>query len=262
MIKLVVVDMDGTFLDDSKQKSPEYVKVIKALSDKGVQFCVASGRQMGSIKKEFQGLEDYVIFIAENGTVVEFDNEIILHQQIEREIRDEIMSKLMEYKDKKVVYCTKEMSYIDDYDEESRRNAAIYLPVHSVVNSFDEVKENPVKISIFSRNGYDSDFEELERIFSDRVKLCSSGFEWLDIINKDSSKGYAVSLIQKKLGISPQETMVFGDQMNDIEMIKSAEHSYAMKNAVDEIKKIAKYEAPSNNDFGVIQVLKKEFDIE
>lgn len=262
MIKLVVVDMDGTFLDDKKQKSPEYVKVIKELSKKGVQFCVASGRQMGSIKREFKGIEDYVIFIAENGSVVEFDNEIILHQPIDNKVRHEIIKKLKkDYSDKKLVYCTKDMSYIDDYDEESKKNAQTYFPVHTVVDNFEQVEDDPVKISIYSRNGYDEDCAEIEKIFSDRVKLCASGFEWMDIIRKDASKGNALKLIQKKLNVSTEETMAFGDQMNDIEMIENAKYSYAMENAVEAIKEKANFIAPSNNDFGVIQVLKKEFNI-
>lgn len=61
MVKLVAVDMDGTFLDDDKKKSPEYGKVINELKKKGVVFCVASGRQMASIKKEFSGYENGMV---------------------------------------------------------------------------------------------------------------------------------------------------------------------------------------------------------
>ncbi len=68
--------------------------------------------------------------------------------------------------------------------------------------------------------------------------------------------------MQGMLGISPQETMAFGDQMNDFEMINQAYYSYAMDNAIDEIKQIARYTAPSNKDFGVVSVLKDVFAID
>lgn len=43
--------------------------------------------------------------------------------------------------------------------------------------------------------------------------------------------------------------------MNDTEMLKLAGYSYAMANAEEQVKQIAKYEAPSNNDDGVLEVL-------
>ena len=42
-----------------------------------------------------------------------------------------------------------------------------------------------------------------------------------------------------------------------VEMLQNCGESYAMENAHDEIKKVAKYIAPSNDDEGVMQVLKK-----
>ena len=50
--------------------------------------------------------------------------------------------------------------------------------------------------------------------------------------------------------------------MNDFEMINQAYYSYAMDNAIDEIKQIARYTAPSNKDFGVVSVLKDVFAID
>lgn len=56
--------------------------------------------------------------------------------------------------------------------------------------------------------------------------------------------------------------MAFGDQMNDFEMLSEAYYSYAMDNAVEKIKQISRFSAPSNNEFGVIQILKKHFNID
>lgn len=53
--------------------------------------------------------------------------------------------------------------------------------------------------------------------------------------------------------------MVFGDGGNDIEMLKLAKYSFAMANAPQEIKSIAHYEAPSNQENGVLQILSNYF---
>ena len=52
--------------------------------------------------------------------------------------------------------------------------------------------------------------------------------------------------------------MAFGDQMNDYTLLKSVKYSYAMANAVLKIKEISYGIAPSNDEQGVLQVIKKE----
>ena len=73
-----------------------------------------------------------------------------------------------------------------------------------------------------------------------------------------ANKGVALQHIQKVLNIKPEETMVFGDMFNDLEMIQGAHHSYAMKNAHPEIIKAANFvTAFDNNNSGVVDVIKK-----
>ena len=57
--------------------------------------------------------------------------------------------------------------------------------------------------------------------------------------------------------IKNHEVMVFGDYNNDLEMLALTDYSFAMANAHPDVKKIAKYETRSNNDFGVEQILEK-----
>lgn len=83
-----------------------------------------------------------------------------------------------------------------------------------------------------------------------------AGEIWLDFLNRDASKGNAIRSIQETLGISPEETMVFGDNFNDIKMFHSAKESYAVGNAVEAVKKEAKYVTDTNVNDGVLKVLK------
>ena len=82
-----------------------------------------------------------------------------------------------------------------------------------------------------------------------------SGSVWIDINNKGINKGDAVKKLQKDLNISYDETMVFGDYLNDAEMMASCNHSYAVANAHEEIKKMAKFIAPSNKKNGVLSTI-------
>ena len=71
------------------------------------------------------------------------------------------------------------------------------------------------------------------------------------------SKGAAIQIIQESLGIGQSETMAFGDQQNDVEMLQQAAYSYAVENAKPEAKRAAKYVCGKNTEDGVLQVLKQ-----
>lgn len=262
MVKLISVDMDGTFLNDDKEMSPEFDKVFKALKEKNVKFCAASGRQLASLKTVFDKYKDQMLFVAENGAVMEIDGQPIVNATLTREISDKFLARLKELDDMRILYCTSDYSYIDRTDDESMENARIYLPKFEIVKDVAHIEELPVKISVHSKNGYYNDFKLLVEEFSDEASICTSGFDWLDIVPKGTNKGTAIAKMQAILGISPKETMAFGDQMNDFEMINQAYHSYAMDNAIDKIKQIARYTAPSNNEFGVVSTLKEVFAID
>lgn len=79
----------------------------------------------------------------------------------------------------------------------------------------------------------------------------------MDCMAKGVNKGHAVKMIQESLGITPQETMAFGDQLNDLEMLDRAYYSFAVANARDEVRKAARFQADSNVNNGVLKILKQ-----
>ena len=66
----------------------------------------------------------------------------------------------------------------------------------------------------------------------------------------------AVKLLQDSLEIKPEETMAFGDQLNDIEMLEQAYYSFAVGNARPEVKAIARFQTDTNVNDGVLKILK------
>lgn len=63
--------------------------------------------------------------------------------------------------------------------------------------------------------------------------------------------------MQKKFGITREQTMVFGDYLNDLEMMQQAYFSYAMENAHPDVKKVSNFLAKSNEENGVTVVLQQ-----
>ena len=74
-------------------------------------------------------------------------------------------------------------------------------------------------------------------------------------MNLDTHKGNAIRLLQKVINVSSDETVAFGDNFNDIEMLSDAKYSYAMEDAHEDVKKVANYTCKD-----VIETLKEIYN--
>ena len=126
-----------------------------------------------------------------------------------------------------------------------------------LVDNICDYSEGVCKISIFHHSNAEQavgkDF--LER-WNRVMHVTVSGKLWVDGANKNVNKGSALKHFQDEYGISPDETLAFGDNINDIEMLQRASHSFAVANARDEVKEAANFVTASNREDGVLQVLK------
>lgn len=82
-----------------------------------------------------------------------------------------------------------------------------------------------------------------------------SGDHWVDIMNLTANKGEGIRHLQQSLGITRAQTMVFGDFLNDLEMMDAGEYSFAMANAHPALRARARYVAPSNTQNGVVRTI-------
>ena len=113
---------------------------------------------------------------------------------------------------------------------------------------------SPTKILI-------TEFDEIERFIScfchkAKITLTDKGV-LVQIMNKDVSKGSGILTLCEHFGISSTETIVFGDDYNDIEMFKISGYSVAMGNAEEELKQIADEVAETIDNDGVAGVLER-----
>lgn len=261
MIKLIATDVDGTLVKDSSKEVNEiYIDMIRKLTDQGIYFMVASGRQYGSIRKMFQRAERNLLYIAENGAHIVMDGKTVSMTKMDRRYVEEIMTDLRSYYNKgcHVVASTGNGCLLESKDEEFIR--LISEEYRNDVRLTDDILgegEDIIKLAIYQKGGIRHIGErELIPKWKDKVKTCMAGEEWVDFMDFSVDKGNALQFVQKKLGILREETMAFGDNNNDIGLLKAAGESYAVENGVLELKKAAKYICKSYEELGVYQVLK------
>ncbi len=81
--------------------------------------------------------------------------------------------------------------------------------------------------------------------------MTSSGNNNIEINHKYAQKGIAVSHVAKERGVDLEHVMTIGDNLNDLSMIQVAGVSFAMGNALNELKEEAKYLTDENVNSGV-----------
>lgn len=259
MIKLIATDVDGTLVrESSREVYGELTALIRKIIDRGVYFTIASGRQYSSICKMFEEVGREMYYIAENGAHILENDRTIGVTKMKRDDIEGIMKDLRGfYPDCHVVASAPEGSFLESKDEQFI--TMIRDQYRNKVNLVDDILKADVeyvKLAMFKRG---SVREYGERIlipkWEKKVKTCMAGEEWVDFMDYSVDKGNALRIVQKRLGITPEETMVFGDNQNDVGMLQAAAESYAVENAVGEVKAVAKHICPSYTERGVYQVL-------
>lgn len=92
--------------------------------------------------------------------------------------------------------------------------------------------------------------------WKEKFAINISGEKWVDINDPEATKGNAVRWLQRELGVNREETVVFGDNFNDMSMLACGDRSYASVLSAPEVKQAARYEVASYEEDGVLQVLK------
>lgn len=260
MIKLVAVDMDGTFLNSNMDYDRKrFLAIYRMLKEKGVHFVVASGNQYYQLKSFFPGLDEEISYVAENGAMVIEHNKIIAIETFDTKDVTEILDTIEAYQLKHSVLCTATMAYVIQNDEYVDLHKKYYHKLHEII-SFREVSDPVIKLNLnFDEGETDFYVNLFNEKFKGRIKAVSSGHGNLDLITQATSKAEGLKRLCHYDHIDPSEVMVFGDGGNDIAMLEWAHESYAMENAPDKIKAIAKYICPSNDEQGVLSILEKTF---
>ncbi|WP_047384188.1 Cof-type HAD-IIB family hydrolase [Cetobacterium sp. ZWU0022] len=257
MIKLVVTDMDGTFLDDEKNFSDEFWNIFQKMEEKNIKFVVASGRQYQNLKKNFDKIKDKIVFIAENGSYVVQNEEEIYSRVLTVEMIEKYVGIGRKIPTTDIVLCGKKSAYIESKNPKFLKEVEKYYEEREIVEDLLDVKHDEIiKIAFCDLTGTEEHvFPHVKNEIDCQVVV--SGEIWLDVSHLESNKGIALEALQLELDISYDETMIFGDYLNDYDMMKKGKYSFAMENAHDEIKKIANFMAKSNNESGVLEELKK-----
>lgn len=261
---LIVLDLDGTLLTKTKKIPLTCKRYIRKLVSKGYKVAIASGRPARNVRKFYDELKLNTPIISLNGLHINYpdnpkrDRRIFFNKALIKNICDTINKKFpinnVIFETDKVIYITNKDAWLET-DFWLTNMQVVYGKLE------DNIKQN-IMTFIIELKDKNYDQNALLKLFKPYldfgVRLWQGKYRgFIEIHELKSNKYLAIMDVAKELKIKKENIYAFGDDLNDIDMIKNLPHAYAMKNAQPEILKIAKcYTKYDNNHQGVKRELK------
>ncbi|MCB2305819.1 Cof-type HAD-IIB family hydrolase [Clostridium estertheticum] len=260
--KWCVCDMDGTLLNSDNVISKDNEVALKKLQKMGVEVIIASGRLDLMVKTYIKQLNLKGPVISCNGGLVRnIETGEVLYSKVMDKIAVKEVTTYCNNNEIEFIIYTADLVYSTKNNLVGKRYAdrnKILLQDEQIPIKYidDKVMANINDVDAFKVLLVCEKHEDiilLQKHFSkyDNLTVVSSATGLLDIMASDISKGKALEILSKKLDVSLDEIIVFGDNYNDIEMFKCAGMPIAMENAVEDVKLAAKYITKSNNESGI-----------
>ena len=269
-IKLILLDLDGTLLDNNKQLPGENRRALERAAARGVHIVPASGRLYGGMPESVRALPFVRYAVGANGAqVYDVREKKVLHRA---EIPLELAGRVYDYLDTlPVIYdCyldgsgwmdSAQYARIDEFVTDPAINAmvkALRAPVEGF-RSFVTAQGRPLqKIQMFFRD-MDARALELRRLVElfPELAVSSSIYNNIEMNIRSATKGEALRFLCRYLGIDVRDTMAFGDKSNDLPMLRAAGLGVAMANADEELLAQADYITDANDRNGVARALER-----
>ena len=261
MYQLITIDLDDTLLRDDGAISQENKAAIRKAQEAGVRVVAASGRSYASSKQYIKELGLTSFSVSLNGAYIHdpSDGRTVEGFLIEKGIMQEMIRDIEPYH-VHMNFSSGEHVYCEGPSEE----ALIYSQMNRIemdyVDSLLELSKS-IQAGKFLMS---AEHETLELIkeallekYADKVNIAFSKPFFLEITDKNASKGSAMMKVAEMYGIDPKEVMAIGDSENDLSMIQKAGLGVAVANADEKIKKEAGFVTLSNNDNGVAYAINK-----
>ncbi|MGL5916197.1 MAG: HAD family hydrolase, partial [Culicoidibacterales bacterium] len=225
MIRLIASDMDGTLLKANGQLPSDFAEVFANMQIQGVLFAAASGRQYYNLLEKFADYAQEMLFLAENGTLVMYKGEELYSHALPLTTARELIQRGRTVPNSCVILCGKTAAYVETSERRFIAEVEKYYARYEIVEDLLAVEDTVLKVTMCDFTSAQANSLPIFQDYVNDLQVSVSGEIWLDVTNQGANKGKAMTAIQSRFGIKFEETMVFGDFLNDLELMSSGYHS-------------------------------------
>lgn len=248
---LVFFDLDGTLLNKDSFIEPVVEEALHKLKLNGHLPIIATGRPYSQIKNI---LDNTIIdtYILVNGQTIIFEGKVIYNSSFDVDEIREFHRLASRYEIPLALYG--ENSHVVTEVTDTVQNALNYfnIPMPKVDSNYF-MHSSVLMMLLFTENEeYDNLFKKL---FPSMNFYRTSPFS-VDVIHSHNSKARSIDKLKTHMLAEGSTTYAFGDGLNDVVMLKNADFSIAMGNAIQEAKDVSDIVVSSNNENGIIEGLK------
>lgn len=269
LVKLVVTDEDGTFLDLGGEdfSRDRFRAVFERMSAAGCRFAVATSNQSFQVAEIFGELAPSISIIASNGAYVEpQDKEAQVSVMSPDAVADVLAAHAAHPEIPLCAVCAGGAFVERGADADFVAEMTTYSHNMRHVDSLAEQAPTTDVLMYWSRVD-EGDLARSVELFDTAtgpaVNVVDSGFGggfgYFDVVQPGVSKATGIRDLMDAFGIDASEVMAFGDAGNDADMLRLAGVGVAMGNASDELKSIADLVCDPCEEQGVLKVLEEVF---
>ncbi|WP_291580214.1 HAD family hydrolase [Clostridium sp. UBA6640] len=248
MTRVIISDLDGTLLRSDKTISDYSINVLKKCKNEGNQLIFATARPPRDIYKYIPHELKNDIIICYNGALVIKGKDTLYKMEMPKKTILEIMDAAKKYNLDNICIEINDKLYsnfdVSDYFGKAPCEILDLRELDFTV---------AFKVIICTKESIEPELlknlpKECRGVITDKGTLCQ-------IMHSEVSKWNSIKYVINHLNCKMSDVIAFGDDYNDLEMIKNCGTGVAMKNAIDELKSVAKFVTKSNDEDGVVVFL-------
>lgn len=259
--KIAFFDMDHTLYDsETGHINKEDLEAIKKLKDAGVKICVATGRPLNQMNHILEHISFEYLVLINGAYVLNEQHEVIYKNPIKDEDFEDIYQWAYRHNYPLSIHFG-DITYIywgEELQDAMWKSYNVIEGIEATKNTLYHKDHAPYNTIITAP------FEEVEAFVQTNSSLRYDKIEdgTYDIFTKDNDKCFGIEVLLKKLGLSWEQTIAFGDSTNDLMMLSKAGLGVAMGNAHELAKQNANYITKSIKEHGISDAIHKILDQE
>lgn len=238
-VKLVATDLDGTLLNNGKKFDYQrFTALLDQMDARDMKLVVATGNHLDQIKQYFAPVNPArLLYISSNGAMVS-DNEDILY---ERPVSKAQIKKVVAWNastraemENLIILSGAKAAYVSNHaTPEIIQAVRQFYPRVEQIDKLVEVDDDILVMElIWPENANVKEYvKELRQTFGEELHTTGSGFGSVSILAAHTDKSTGLKALSDIYGIQPDEMAAFGDNSNDLEMLRYVGHPYVMPNA-------------------------------